>query len=213
MIEIKTTSPKQLEKKIGQVEAGLRKAQLNAIKVEGFSLRATLATAIRRGKPAPGQGLRDLSIIARTINRKSGIRQPIPLRMLATAVTYDVDEASMTMRVGFTRRTAAWAIAAARKQQAGFSRPVTPELRLYMLRRGAGRSFSRSWRGRRLGNPLFLRRTTTTLTTPARPIVDPFWQHERSASAVRIRKNFRLISRGLTAPGGNIYDVRDLAQW
>jgi hypothetical protein len=213
MIQITATSPKQLEKKIDQVEAGLRKAQLNAIKVEGFSLRETLRQAIIMGKPGPGQRLQDLSMIARTLRRRTGVRAQSPLRMLAAGVTYTVDEAAMTMRVGFTRRSAAWVIRAAEMQQKGFTRPVTPELRLYMLRRGAQRSFSRSWRGRRAGNPLFLRRTTTRLTTPARPIVAPFWAHEKESSAVRIRRNFRLISRGLNAPGGNLYSVNDMAGW
>lgn len=213
MIEIKTSSPAALGKKIDQAAKGLERSMLNAIKVEGFSLMETLRTAIRRGTPAPGHRLPDLSMIARTINRKGGVRQPIPLRQLVQGITYDVDSSGMTMRVGFTRRTEAWAIAAAKKQQAGFTRPVTPELRYYMRLRGAGRSFSRSWRGRRTGNPLFLKLTTTRLTTPARPIVAPFWAHERENSAVRIRRNFRMISRGLNAPGGNIYDVRDMAQW
>ena len=213
MIEIKTTNPKQLEKKIDQVEAGLRKSQLNAIKVEGFSLRETLRQAIIMGKPAPGQPLRDLSMIARTINRKTGVRASAPLRMLAAGVTYVVDESAATMRVGFTSRSARWTVRAAEMQQKGFTRPVTPELRLYMLRRGAQRSFSRSWRGRRSGNPLFLKRTTTRLTTPPRPIIAPFWAHEKESSAGRIRRNFRLISRGLNAPGGNLYSVNDMAGW
>lgn len=214
MIEIKQTNPKQLEKAIDGWNAGLRKAQLNAIRVEGFSLRHTLAQAIRMGRAAPGQRLKDLSMIARTINRlKGGVRQPLPLLQLAGGITYLADPASGEMRVGFTARSPLWTRRAAEAQQKGFTRPVTPMMRLMMRRRGAQRSFSRSWRGRRTGNPLFLRLTTTRLVTPPRPIVAPFWAAEKEKSAVRIRRNFRLISRGLVAPGGVLYSAQELATW
>lgn len=214
MIEIKTTSPKQLEKRIDQVAAGLRKAQLNAIKVEGFSLRETLRQAIIMGRYAPGVKPKDLSMIARTVNRLSGgVRQPIPLRKLASAITYQVDPAAMSMRVGFTSRSAPWAISAATKQQSGWTRPITWKMREMMAWRGTLRRMSRKSVGRRTGNPLLLRRETRRFVIPQRPIVAPFWAHERDRSVERIRRNFRIIAAGLNAPGGNIYSVNEMAGW
>jgi hypothetical protein len=210
--EIKS-NVRALGKRIDQAGADLAKAQLDAVKVEGFSLRHTLMQAIRMSAPAPGRRLKDLSMIARTLNRKSGVRQPRPLLQLAAGVTYRVDPADASVAVGFTARSPLWARRAAERQQAGFTRPVTPELRLYFLRRGAQRSFSRSWRGRRSGQPLFLRRTTRTLVTPPRPIVAPFWAAEKNKSMARIRSNFRLIARGKTAPGGALYSAQEMAMW
>lgn len=205
---------KALEKKVAAKAKEIAWGQVNAVKVEAFSLRQTLRQAILRGTPAPGTRWPDLSIIARTLKRRTGVRQPIALKQLAAGVTYDVDPlAEASMRVGFTRKSPRWAIRTATMQQRGFSRPVTPELRLMMLRRGVQRRFSRSWRGRRTGNPLILKRTTTRLVTPPRPIVAPFWAAEKDKSAARIRRNFRLIMRGRTAPGGALYSVQEMANW
>ena len=204
---------RSIGKKIDQAHADLKKAQLNAIKTEGFSLMHTLRQAILLSSPAPGHHLKDLSMIARTINRRTGVRTPRPLKRLAAGITYQVNALDQSMTVGFTRRSPHWARRAAERQQAGFTRPVTPELRLYLRRRGAQRSFSRKWRGRRTGNPLFLKLTTRQLVTPARPIIAPFWAAEKSKSEKRIRANFRLISRGQVAPGGVLYSPQEMGMW
>jgi hypothetical protein len=200
-------------KKIDKAHADVKRAQVNAIKVEGFSLMATLRQAILMGRPAPGVRWKDLSVIARGINRKTGLRQPSPLRRLAAGVTYQVDAAAQTMAVGFTKRSPRWARRAAELQQAGFTKPVTPEFRLYLRRRGAQRSFSRSRRNQTISRYFFLKLTTRKLETPARPIIAPFWAAERSKSEQRIRRNFRLIARGQGAPGGALYDVREMGMW
>ncbi|MCU0589860.1 MAG: hypothetical protein MUC33_01350 [Desulfobacterales bacterium] len=212
-LNVKSSDIKKLVRTVDTADANIRKAQLNAIKVEGFSLKETIANAIRMGKPAPGNAFAELSIIARTINRKTGLRQPRALQRLAAGLTYVVNESSGEMRLGFTSRSPFWVRRAAEMQQKGFSRPVTPELRMYMRRRGAQRSFSRSRRGRRLGNPLFLRLSTKRLVTPPRPIIAPFWAAEKDKSAVRIRRNFRLIARGAGAPGGVLYTPQEFAMW
>lgn len=204
---------RKLGKKLDKAEDDLKRAQVNAIKVEGFSLMHTLRQAILMGRPAPGVRFKDLSIIARTVNRKSGIRQPSPLRRLAAGITYRVDPAAQTMAVGFTSRSPHWARRAAERQQAGFTKPVTPEFRLFLRRRGAQRSFSRSRRNRLVSKVFFLRLSTRKLETPPRPIIAPFWAAERPKSEQRIRRNFRLISRGQGAPGGVLYDVREMGNW
>lgn len=202
-----------IRRRIGAWESDSPRALKNAIRTEGFSLRMTLMAAIRAGKPAPGSHLPELSLIARTLNRRSGIRGYLPLLRLASAVTYDVNDSLGEMRIGFTKRSALWSRRAAEKQQAGFTTPVTPEMRLMMLRRGTQRRFSRSWRGRRLGNPLILKRTTRVLKTPARPIIEPFWDHQKRSSLDRIRNNFRLIMRGQVAPGGVLHTPSEFVRW
>lgn len=215
MIQLRVigTQLTQLNKAIDREEQALRKAQLNAVKTEGFSLRMTLMQAIRMSTPAPGSTLKELSIIARTLNRKSGIRQHRPLLRLAGGVTYQVNEASGEMRVGFTQRSPFWVRRAAERQQAGFTIPVTDKMRHYFAARGAERREKRTWKGRRLGNPLMLRYSTRRLIVPPRPIIAPFWESEKNKSEVRIRRNFRLISRGRTAPGGVLYSPQEMAGW
>lgn len=218
-VEVTAAGVKNLERLMLERRKGAGRALTRAIRTEGFSLRMTLMQAIRMGTPAPGERLKDLSWIARSIKRKSGFRQPGPLRRLASAVTYLVDNASNEMRIGFTSRSAKWARRAAKAQQEGFDRPVTFNLRQYMRRVGAQRLFGRLMRGESMKpqhwtkKVLFLRSTTRRLVTPARPIVEPFWAHQSKQSVVRIRNNFRTIMRGGTAPGGVLVSASDMAAW
>jgi len=210
-MEAKAEGVDQLLKIILVESAASRKALKNAIRTEGFSLRHTMSQAIRMGVAAPGHRLRDLSMIARTINRKSGVRQHKPLLRLASGITYLVDDQGMTMRVGFTKRSPRWVVRAAARQQEGFTRPVTERMRRYMAARGSERRTRRTWKSRRTGNPLMLRKTTTRFTVPPRPIVQPFWDWQRPQTATRIRNNFRMIMRGQVAPGGVLVSVQEMA--
>jgi hypothetical protein len=188
-----------------------RKALKNAIRTEAFSLRHTLMQAIRMSTPAPGQHLKDLSLIARTVNRKAGLRTYRPLLRIASGVTYDVDDAGMTMRVGYTRRSPNWTRVAAKKQQEGFTIPVTTKMREFFAWRGSERRAKRTWKSRRTGNPLMLRKSTTRFAVPARPIVEPFWDWQRPQTVARIRNNFRMIMRGQVAPGGVLVSAQEMA--
>jgi hypothetical protein len=213
MIEMKATAAgAENLRRIMLVESvASRRALKNAIRTEAFSLRQTIQQAIRMSAPAPGQHLRDLSMIARTVNRRQGLRHPRPLLRLAGGVTYDVDDNGMTMRVGFTKRSPRWTVIAADRQQAGFTRPVTEKMRRYMAWRGSERRAKRTWKTRRTGNPLMLRKTTTRFVVPPRPIIEPFWDWQRTQTIGRIRKNFRTIMRGRIAPGGVLVDAREMA--
>jgi hypothetical protein len=191
------------------------KALTNAIKTEGFSLRMTLMQAIRMNRIAPGVQLKELSMIARTLRRRKGfsVRQPKPLLRLASGVTYQVDNAAVEMRVGFTARSPLWVRTAAKRQQEGFTRPVTEKMRWFMAAEGARRLASRSRRARRTGTPLMLRYSTRRFTIPPRPIIDPFWQHQEKPSSERIRRNFRMIMAGQVAPGGVLHNVQEMINW
>lgn len=210
-MDVRADGVTELRKIILVESAKSRKALKNAIRTEAFSLRHTMAQVIRAGAAAPGHHLRELSMIARTINRRRGLRQHKPLLRLASAITYQVDDQGMTMRVGFTRRSPRWAVVAAERQQSGFTRPVTERMRRYMAARGADRRGMRTWRSRRTGNPLMLRKTTTRFVVPARPVVQPYWEWQRPQTTVRIRNNFRMIMRGQVAPGGVLVTASEMA--
>jgi hypothetical protein len=45
-------------------------------------------------------------------------------------------------------------------------------------------------------NVFFLRKGTSSLRTPARPIIDPFWDTHRSEAMAKIRRDFRLKMMG-----------------
>jgi hypothetical protein len=209
----KSSNLAKLGKAIDQAGKDLQKSQLNAIKVEGFSLRHTLMQAIRMSAPAPGRRLKELSMIARTVNRKTGLRTWRPLLRIAGGVTYLVDDQAMAMQVGFTRRSPRWAVRAAERQQAGFIRPITDKMRAFIVSRAFERRGKRTWRSRRTGNPLSLRYSTRRFVVPPRPIVAPFWESEKNKSAARVRRNFRLITRGKVAPGGVLYNAQEMANW
>jgi hypothetical protein len=216
MIKVTTTGVSGLSDLVAIESKQTSKALLNAIKVEGFSLRQTLANAIRASATAPGARFRDLSIIARVIHRKSiggGIRTYRPLLRLAGAITYEIDPNALTMKVGFTKRSPLWSRQAALMQQQGFSKAVTPKMRAYFAAKGAEIRGNRTWKGRRKGNPLMLRKDTTRLVIPPRPIVEPFWDYQKNSSTQRIRNHFRTIMSGRVAPGGVLHDVNEMGRW
>jgi hypothetical protein len=213
--EVKIIGLENIASRVGDWQANTPKALTNAIKTEGFSLRMTLMQAIRMNRIAPGVQLKELSIIARTLNRRKGfgLRQAKPLLRLASGVTYKADNAAGEMRVGFTARSPRWVRVAGERQQAGFTRPVTEKMRWFMAGQGARRLSSRSRRARRTGTPLMLRYSTRRFVIPPRPIIEPFWRHEERPSAERIRRNFRMIMAGQVAPGGVLHDVQEMIKW
>ena len=180
-------------------EAAAKKAHQTAVKVEGYRLMALLRTEIKKGAPG-GRQFPDLSFIALRMQRKvrgSGawIRQSPnrePLARLATAVRYAVTKFPFSMTVGFVQPLGranqisnTWR-RIAKAQQSGFSRRITQKQREAFARRGGELG---SVEG---GNtPFFIKKSTKTMTTPARPIISPFWQAHKNAARINIRNNFR----------------------
>lgn len=174
-------------------------AHQTAVKVEGYRLMNLLRSEIKNGAPG-GRRFPDLSYIARRMNRKvrgSGtwVRQSPnrePLMRLATAVRYAMVKQPFSMAVGFVQPAGSanqisntWR-RIAKDQQSGFTRPVTQKQREAMARRGS-----------ELGTvdggstPFFLKKSTKSMTTPARQIIAPFWRAHQTAARVNIRKNFQ----------------------
>lgn len=173
--------------------AEARKAYQTAIKVEGYRLMRLLRSEIKKGSPG-GRIFKTLTHIAKRMAKKvrgSGtwIRQNQnrkPLAQMATAIRYDVKNTPFSMAFGFVGPIGNTWRRLAKAQQEGFTRPVTKSQRKAFARRGA-----------ELGTvdggdtPFFLRKSTTSMTTPARPIITPFWQAHQAAAERNIRNNFR----------------------
>ena len=150
------------------------KAAVAAAKVEGFRLKGLLAAELRAGSPG-GAPLPDLSVIAKGRGRRK------PLAKLARVVRYRATGA--TVRVGFLpgMLSASW-LRIAQQQQEGFSAPAE-KYRTYFHRLG------RKYKGA-TAQYFHLRRSTTTLQTPARPIIGPFWAAHEAATVANIRRNW-----------------------
>lgn len=170
---------KQYLLKAGKTE---NKALQTAIKVQGFKLRKRLQQAIRQGAPG-GEKFAPLTFI----RRKTG-RTTKPMRRLALAVRYRVaDKDPFDFRIGWTGPGVSkkWKYLA-ETLQAGFTKRVTEKQRRFFRQLG-GQMTKRS----KIRKYLFLKKTTTHMTTPARPILDPFWRVHEDRSWREIKKNYR----------------------
>ena len=179
---IKIHGLKKLQKYLDQASKAEDKALQTAIKVEGFKLRKKLQKEIRQGAPG-GQKFDPLSFI----RRKTG-RTTKPLRRLAIAVRYFIPSTKpFEMHIGWTGRGVSkkWKYLA-KSLQEGFTKPVTEKQRKYFRVLG-GQLTKRS----KVRKYLFLKETTTHLTTPARPILDPFWRAYREQAWRNIKKNYQ----------------------
>lgn len=182
-----------------------RKAQETAVKVEGFRLKNKMQAEIRKGNPG-GRQHTPLSYIARRLSKNVLIMGGVtrrqnpnraPLERLAHGVRYNLDNYPFEMKIGFVQPTSgphtvskSWRRLATAHQE-GFDREITPAQRRLIV-----------WRGGELGKaeggdtPFFLRRNTRSFTTPARPIVQPFWQANANDAERNIRNNFRQKMKG-----------------
>ena len=189
LLKMSIKGAKSAQAKIQRYKVSSEKAMNTAMKVEAFKLRNLLRRDLLRGNPG-GADLAPLSHIARNIWRNKNRK---PLAKLRPGVRYRVSKQKpYTIEVGFVqpgagshkisnswRRLADW-------HQKGFTRTITPRQRWWIVYRGA-----------QLGKvdggdtPFFLRKTPRTLTTPARPIIDPFWRANQAKAQANIKKNFK----------------------
>jgi hypothetical protein len=183
-----------------------------AIKVEAFRLKKLLQQNIRSGAPG-GKSLSSLSFIARRKERviKTGggstVRQSPnrkPLARMAMGIRYRVNSYKpFSMSVGFVAppgrvmnsKQGTWA-RLAKKHSTGFTSSISSSLREDIIRRGGilGTITGGS-------NPFFLKKSTRKFSTPARPIIDPFWAANKNRVHGNIKRNFKLKLRGLELPG------------
>jgi hypothetical protein len=149
-----------------------------AVKVEGYRLTKELKGLIRAGR----LGGPEKSMIARKLSRTSR-----PLRRLATAVRYQVERQPFALRFGWVgpKVSKSWRNIA-RRQQEGFTTRVSERQRAYFRAVGAGLSERSKYR-----RYFFLKKSTKEMKTPARPILEPFWDARRERAWRNIADNYR----------------------
>jgi len=185
-----------LKKFISQLQKNakaVQKAGKTAVKVEGYRLKKELSNEIRSGNPG-GVSFAALSVIGaysgRPYNRK-------PLKKLAGAVRYKAEyhDDNLKFRFGFIaeKSSKAWARIAKHSQE-GMVTTVTPRQRAALVRRGIGLSKAATDTGD--AKYFFLKKTTTKLKNPARPIINPFWQAHKREASQNIMINFHKKLRG-----------------
>ncbi len=222
-IEIKTNSLTDIYKAVDGYREGCEKQLNAAIRVEGYRLMKLLKKQIRAGAPG-GRRFAPLSFIARQRLHR-GRNRPLEALANGVRYQVD-QNSPISMRVGFVGPTSrlqlrepgrresellskSWVNIAA-KHQAGFTVQRLGEI----MRRGSvwggegtetvgarlAREGSRMLGAKRQGYSrarfFFLRRSAGTLSTPARPIIAPFWASERKNALDNIRENFRRKMRG-----------------
>jgi len=191
MLNVITKGFTGLERTLKTESRRQEKALNTAIKVEGFRLMRLLKKQIRDGTPG-GKKFDPLTYLSRARGSKR-LRPNKPLRRLALAVRYFVkDQSPFDMRIGWVgpRVSKSWK-RIAELQQKGFTRGMKSERREFFRLKGAAmskRSVARKY--------MFIRRTTKRFTTPARPIMDPFWRAEKDRAWRNIQKNYRRKMRG-----------------
>jgi len=189
LIKMTTRGFADLERVVKAENRRQKKALDTAVRVEGFRLMRLLKSEIRKGAPG-GRKLKPLSFIAR---RRLHRGRNEPLRRLAIAVRYFVaDRDPLELHIGWAgpKVSKRWKHLA-QVLQMGFTHGMSELTRAGLI--GTGSRMSKRAKGRRYH---FLKKTTQLFTTPARPIMVPFWQAYRHESLKNIAENFRRKMRG-----------------
>ncbi|HUT43524.1 MAG TPA: hypothetical protein VMW95_04230 [Desulfobacterales bacterium] len=202
MLEIKTKGFESLYKTLKTESKRQEKALNTAVKVEGFRLMRLLKKEIQSGAPG-GRKFSPLTYMARA--RGGRLRPNKPLRRLAIAVRYQVQNNPFEMKIGWIgpRVSKSWK-RIAEMQQEGFESGISESRRRYFRLKAGGlsrRSIARRY--------LFLKKSTRKLKTPARPIMEPFWRAQRDSAWRNIRRNYvAKLKGGIIAKGqyGMKYD-------
>lgn len=170
-------------------EAERRKAGETAAKVELFRLKKQLESDLRAGGVA-GRQFTPLRVVSR--GTMSGKR---PLSALAVAVRYQVENVGdkTVMSVGFEgpQSSKSWrriAHAVQDGKQVSADLPVFGST-LRKLWATIGGDYKRG-RGKSIAKYFFLRKDTSSLALPPRPIIEPFWQANESQATTNIISNF-----------------------
>lgn len=165
-------------------------AMETAVRVTAFKMKNQMQKEIRAGSPGHRR-MTPLSYIARRLHGRSPNRKP--LRALASQVRYDViEQQPFTMAVGFISPSRgshslskSWQ-RIVKQHQKGFERDIPLRLRNWIIARGG--ILGKAEGGK---TPFFLKKNTQRFKTPARPIVEPFWQYHRNAAKAEIKSNFK----------------------
>lgn len=198
------------KKALASADAKQRKAAQDAVKVKGFRLRGQLISEVKKGAPggsrfAPLSSMRKEWIgnprlkalrpfatgASNFITGEPPARDASPIRYNAALIGKDfkveigfVDTASKKLSKSWKRL--------AEVHQTGFAHAISPAMRKALARKGA--KLKRE--GKRFAKRLFLKKSTTRFSTPARPIIDPFWSTHSSQASRDIEIFFEKKMRG-----------------
>lgn len=199
---------KGVKKTLKWLEKNRAEAEKNmniALRVEGFRLRKLMQREIKAGSPG-GRRFAPLTDISKRMDYQKSPRRN-PLKALAQGVRYHVNpRPPYQVAVGFVGPSSKKWRSLAASHQKGFTRTITEAQRRAIVHRGArllgwdrtmgGKTSYKNKYGGNLeataGNtPFFLKKSTKTLTTPARPIIAPFWQAHQQSIRRNIASNFK----------------------
>ena len=198
MLKVTVRGLKNLQRDLKVESKRQKRALTTAIKVEGFRLRKELVKEIKRGAPG-GRKFAPLTWVARAWHQGSGNwRANKPLASLTRGIFVHFNKQLMSAEVGWVGpRSSVTMKRLAKEHQEGFTGPLGSGKYSGGFKRGffaskAARMSNRS-KGRKF---LFIRKSTKLFRTPARPIMDPFWDMHKKEAWPNIRRNFRRKMRG-----------------
>ena len=185
MLDVKMIGLSNLQKTLKAANKEERKALNTAIKVQGFQTRKELQAQIRKGAQ-----FEPLTHIA----KYAGKRKSRPLKSLAKALRYEIPQKDpIEMHVGWvgSKTSKSWK-RIAEKQQKGFKVRITDEMRAFFR----SRLRKESTVPKRAQQYFKVRKSTEYLETPARPIIDPFWEKNKERIFRNVAKNWARKIRG-----------------
>jgi len=202
-IKAKVVGLSRLVDALGKDRQRAKKNLSGALKVEGHRLKKVLQEEMLAQKPG-GQRLKSLSMIATHLKGKLNT----PFARLTRAIRYYAKADGDTVKVGWTGPTVKDKIKRmATLAQEGGTRPVTSAQRLYFARQGGRLGGLQRVSGYRKGTGMmrnsrmkvmvfFLKKSTTSMTTPARPVIAPFWKAHEQEAWENIKRNFQRKQNG-----------------
>jgi len=198
MLKVTVRGLKNLQKDLKAETGRQQRALTTAIKVEGFRLRKALVREIKKGAPG-GKRFAGLTWLARAWHQgKANWRANKPLAGLTKGIFSHFDRASMAVEVGWVGpRSSVTMKRLAKQHQEGFTGPLGSGKYSGSFKREFFASRAAKMTGRSKGRKyLFLRKTTQSFRTPARPIMEPFWDMHEKEVWPNVRRNFRLKMQG-----------------
>jgi hypothetical protein len=187
-------------------------AGVSVVKAEGYRLWKAMRADVKAGAPGgrPLTPLREISQWARKKKPLSGLWRAIRYKRTGSGSTLRMEIGAVDSRAqrrasadeesifgGAIREwagkglSASWVSIFAR-QQSGVTTAVTPQLRRMLIQIGARRKKRKNDTARFF----FLRKGTTTFSTPARDIVDTFWASQRGGLSGRLTAAYEEKLRG-----------------
>ncbi|MBT3368233.1 MAG: hypothetical protein HN416_13855 [Nitrospina sp.] len=185
----------QFKRELEQADKNRIKAARLAVRVEAARLRKVLGDEIESGAPG-GRSLSPLSEIAKARRYRRKNKNPLYMfKKLARYRAHETSDGGYQVDIGFSGLGKDDPATSGRWQkliymhQAGARIPVTHDLRKGLI------AIAKGMRGKKK-NVFFLKKSTTAIDVPARPIIESFWNtHEREAEQ-NIIVNFARKMRG-----------------